>query len=140
MGIGILLVIGINYAQTNVASIKCNLKALNKLYTNLDSLDINTAREFFLTFSDRCNSKVEYLEWSNELLFQFLQKNPEKFIEALSYGKNYELDNIYKNLESPIHDGIDLNKIFNKVEAIELHSSIKQEILKRIKSALSKTD
>lgn len=132
-----LCIISINYAQERTDSIKCNINVLLKFDNNLDSLDTNSAREFFLTFDKACKNNAEYSEWSNELLFKFLDRYPRKFINVLLLKEKYDLISIFKNLESPINDGFDLDKIYKGVEAIDLHNSVKKEILKRIKIALN---
>ena len=137
--VGLVIVsFNINFAQIKIDTLKCNINILKSFNESLDSLQINIAKEFFLTFNDTCSNNIEYSEWSNELLFDYLSKYPKNFIEVLSLDEKYKLNVIYKNLESPINDNYDLEKIYKKIEMINTQSPIKKEILKRIKIALIK--
>ena len=137
--VGLVIVsFNINFAQIKIDTLKCNIKILKSFNESLDSLQINIAKEFFLTFNDTCSNNTEYSEWSNELLFDYLAKYPKNFIEVLSLDEKYQLNIIYKNLESPINDNYDLENIYKKIEMINTQSPIKKEILKRIKIALIK--
>ncbi len=137
--VGLVIVsFNINFAQIKIDTLKCNINILKSFNESLDSLQINIAKEFFLTFNDTCSNNAEYSEWSNELLFDYLAKYPKNFIEVLSLDEKYQLNIIYKNLESPINDNYDLEKIYKKIEIINTQSPIKKEILKRIKIALIK--
>ena len=137
--VGLVIVsFNINFAQIKIDTLKCNIKILKSFNESLDSLQINIAKEFFLTFNDTCSNNTEYSEWSNELLFDYLAKYPKNFIEVLSLDEKYQLNIIYKNLESPINDNYDLENIYKKIEIINTQSPIKKEILKRIKIALIK--
>ena len=137
--VGLVIVsFNINFAQIKIDTLKCNINILKSFNESLDSLQINIAKEFFLTFNDTCSNNIEYSEWSNELLFDYLSKYPKNFIEVLSLDEKYKLNVIYKNLESPINDNYDLENIYKKIEIINTQSPIKKEILKRIKIALIK--
>ncbi|NWG28328.1 MAG: hypothetical protein HXY48_07315 [Ignavibacteriaceae bacterium] len=125
------------YGQTDLDSIKCNLNVLLKFNNSLDSIDTDLAIGFFQTFDESCENKVEYSEWSNELLFKFLENDPTKFILVLSIKAGYDLDFLFKNLESPIHDSFNLEKMYSEVENIDMDNYIKEEVLKRINIAKS---
>ena len=134
----LFLLIKVNYSQAIKDTLDCNLNVLIAVDEGMDSINNDLASEFFKTFDDSCKNKVEYSEWSNELLFQLLEKYPEKFLEVLSFKERYDLNNIFQNLESPIHDGINLERIYSRVKNTNIESTIKKEVLDRIQIAIGK--
>ena len=81
---------------------------------------------------------IELGEAYNELIFNLLEKNPEFSIEALAKS-GIDPGPIKKELENPIHDGIDLKSILNKLKAGSSYPEVRMEIIKSVETALSKS-
>lgn len=134
--IGFILLTGLIWGQNIPDTLHCNGNILSEFSNGLDSLSYQTARKFLLTFDERCENNVEYSEWSNELLFKFVESNPLMLIEILTKEEGIKANYIIKVLEQPLDDGIDLKTIYNKVEKVDLNSEVKVNILKSIKIAI----
>jgi hypothetical protein len=96
---------------------------------------------FLLTFDDECRNNVEYSEWSNELLFELLDKQTELIVKTIAHQtKRIELDEILKNLEDPVNDSFNVKSIITKVDKVNFNPEVKNEIINRLKIADSKTN
>jgi hypothetical protein len=97
--------------------------------------------DFLLTFGEECKNNVEYSEWSNELLFELLEKQTELTVKTIAHQtQRIELAAILENLEGPIHDRFDLKTIIAKVEKVKFNPEMKNEIINRLKIANSKNN
>jgi hypothetical protein len=95
--------------------------------------------DFLLTFGEECQTNVEYSEWSNELLFEMLEKQTELLVKTIAHQtKRIELAAILRNLEEPLHDRFNVKAIIAKVEKIKFDPDVKKEIIDRLKIADSK--
>jgi len=135
--ISFIIISSVIYGQSSIDTLHCNHEILMEFHNNVDSLDIQIAEKFLLTFDEKCFNNVEYSEWSNALLYKFLDVNPQMLIELLSAEGSYNIGYICKNLEEPIHDGFDLKSIFEKVEKVNIESVIKEKVLKSIRIAIN---
>ena len=138
ISISLIILNGFAWGQTNFDTLRCNRNALLEFYNNLDSLSYQTADKFLLTFDESCVNNAEYSEWSNELLYKFLENNPSMLIEILLKEKPFKRNYIYKNLTQPIHDGVDLKMIYSRVEKVNMNNEVTMNILKNIKTAINK--
>ncbi|MEM9528550.1 MAG: hypothetical protein AAGA31_18190, partial [Bacteroidota bacterium] len=68
----------------------CSIEVLKKTSDALEKLSLSDVGKFLATFHQGCDTNVEYLEWSSELLFEVVQRSPEYLIELLD--KNNSLD------------------------------------------------
>lgn len=86
-------------------------------------------------------NNAEYGECSNALYFTLLGEDPELFMEALS---QLRLENkkwykyIIHDLETPVHDGFDLQEIRRKVYSTDKYPDIRAEILNSLAIAIAK--
>ncbi len=53
----------------------CNIDYLVSLKKTIDNASYDTIKDFLFTFDDSCSNNVEYSQFSNELLFEVLEKN-----------------------------------------------------------------
>ncbi len=111
-----------------------SLVPIEQSLNQLDEIKVNT---LVSSVGGACLSSVEFSEWVNELLYAAATERPTYFIKSFS-GQSPEIQkNIIKELESPIHDGIDLNKAFNAIKSSPSVSG-KSEVLLAIKVAADK--
>jgi hypothetical protein len=136
--ISIFIFTGFSFGQTNPDSLKCNRNILLEFDNHLDSLNNKLAKDFLHTFDKSCSNNVEFSEWSNELLFQFIEHYPDIFIKLLSSKEIFDTTYIYKNLETPVNDGINLEKIRANIKSVKSNSPIKAKLLECINNAISK--
>jgi hypothetical protein len=85
-----------------------------------------------------CLSSVEFSEWVNELIYSALTTKPNEFIFSFSAQTKEIRNNILNAIQSPIHDGIDIEKAFAAIKNTKPQSKEKEQILESIKIAGSK--
>ncbi|PCJ90735.1 MAG: hypothetical protein COA50_16975 [Flavobacteriaceae bacterium] len=115
--------------------------SLLQLNTELDEQDY---LKFIVNMRIDCANNVEYSQWNNELIFKMLEKRPKMFVTFLSRfstktRSNEKTDFILKELRNPIHDGIELNKILNRLgEITTVDSRLKELVYASINKAIEK--
>jgi hypothetical protein len=116
-------------------SLKCNTEVLIPITKNLRQGTL-TDEEIYLflrTFSTLCSRDAEYSEYSNELLFDMLNLQPERVIINMEREKrNIDIDYIIHELETPVNDGIDVKTIYVMVKNVKNNSKLKKDILKSL--------
>jgi len=110
---------------------KCDLEKVRIVNQHLGSLTAQMISEFLCTFDNSCRNNVEYSEFSNETLFAVLEKAPNLFFQVVSRGQT---DNsiILQEIENPISDLIDLQKIYDKIKHTTTKTEIKAEYLNAV--------
>lgn len=102
---------------------------------NLNSLKSDHLINFFKTFSDkRCENNVEYLEWSNELLFNVIEKRPKLFFETLFSMSKNEIDAVIEDINDPLLTQ-DWAKLYKRINNSDLKKKHKIRALKLLKNS-----
>jgi hypothetical protein len=88
------------------------------------------------SFHPACLNNVEYREWSNELYFAALAKDPALFIAALDDAVEFwQIPVVLDALSAPINDSIDPNAIKEKVIASEVQNEwLKNWVIRALNS------
>jgi len=119
----------------------CSSEILLRTHENLEKLDLKTVAEFLATFSDSCRSNAEYSEWSNELLFEVLGRQPDRVIEILHKNSSLHRELIVEELSNPILDP-DLDGLVLLVRGLDVKDSSEhywqQRVVKALMEARSK--
>ena len=121
-----------------LANAECN-DTLKQVQAKVGKLSANEIGTFFKAFNPSCLKSVEFSEWSNELLFSVLGKQPREFIEMLEKKDEARVKAILSALESPVNDGIDINSIYVSAKSAKTTSKMKQKIIDALKVAGSKS-
>jgi len=122
----------------------CELRTLieiNSLIEKGKGLNDQNFAVFFANMKIDCADNAEYSEFNNELLFKTLESNPEKFVAFLSRvsRKKELLEFVLGELQNPIHDGIQLNEIYEQLEKTETEdATTKAAVSESIKTAIEK--
>ncbi|MBQ4819032.1 hypothetical protein [Aquimarina sp. MMG016] len=117
----------------------CNTNYVKVLQKNIGNANKKDIKNFLLTFDESCSSNAEYGEYSNEVLFAILDKNPKSVIDIISKNDvGINVETICEKLESPINDLIDLKKLTQKIIELEVNEEVKNKILSSLKVALDK--
>ena len=120
---------------------KCDMAKLLDVSKHVGKVTHQEMIDFLLTFGEECQNNVEYSEWSNELLFELLEKQTELIVKTIAHqSKVIELAAILENLEDPINDSFNLKSIIAKVDKVNFNPEVKDEIVNRLKIADSKTN
>ncbi len=123
------------FAQEDCA---CSVKNLAIVQNHLDSLTKEDVQLLLCTFDESCANKVEFAQFSNEMLLEVLQRRSDLLIAEISQNKeNINLAIILSEFESPIHDGFDVKGIINSVLALD-DNEVKEQILKALAEAARK--
>jgi hypothetical protein len=69
--------------------------------------------------SNTCRGSVEYSGWSNEAIFNVMQKSPTIFFEILRKSSASIKNQVQQKLTKPIHDGINYPEINNSISKIK---------------------
>jgi len=116
----------------------CSVKNLAIVQNHLDSLNEEDIQLLLCTFDESCANNVEFAQFSNEMLFEVLQKRPALLTAEISQNKaNINLPIILTELESPIHDGFDVREIMNSISTLD-DSAVKGQILDALGKAADK--
>ena len=98
--------------------LKCNEDIVLRVHEHLDSLSVNEIIQFLKVFSIECRNNVEFSEFSNEVLFEVMDRQPMSFIKAICETQSdIEYQAIYSEIKSPLHDLIPLDKIKKSVKS-----------------------
>jgi hypothetical protein len=120
---------------------KCDGTILRSTSEKIGTLNQKEITDFLLTFGQECRNNVEYSEWSNELLFSLLDKQTDLTVKTIEKEeKRIEMEEIFDDLSSPIHDLINVKNIISKIEKIKIRKELKDKIIERLKTADSKTN
>jgi hypothetical protein len=125
------------YAQ---AVKKCDELVVLFAKNKMGQLSQREISDFLLTFGQECRNNVEYSEFSNEVLFNLMDKQTEVALKTMEKVENrIELNVILEDLGIPINDQIDVKTILAKVEKVRISGTIKGKIVERLKSAIRDT-
>ena len=111
---------------------KCDGTVLHSTSGKIGKLNQKELTDFFLTFGKECSDNVEYSEWSNELLFDVLDKQTELMMKTIQKEKNkIDFDEILDVISSPLLDE-NIDKLIEKVKGTKVDSEFKQTILDKL--------
>jgi hypothetical protein len=116
---------------------------INSLLEKGTELNDQNFTVFFANMNPECSNNVEYSEFNNELIFKTLESNPKKFVAFLSRvsKKKKILEFVLTQLRNPIHDGIELNAIYERLGKTETEDTKTKELVSEsIKKALEKNN
>ncbi|MEQ1584477.1 MAG: hypothetical protein ABL895_01255 [Cyclobacteriaceae bacterium] len=116
---------------------KCDVAIVLFTKNKMGQLTQREIRSFLLTFGQECRNNVEYIEFSNEILFDLLDKQTELLLKTMKIEENkIEMNIILEDLGMPINDEIDVRSILSKVEKVNVSGQIKNDIVDRLNSAI----
>ncbi len=116
---------------TQLDTIRCNINLVAKLSLSIDNPEDKDILNFLLTFSESCNSNIEYSEFSNEILFDLLFHYPNKVVTYLSNDKvNSQI--ILTEFESPINDKYNIDDILKTVEKTD-ECQMKKKVIEHLR-------
>ncbi|WP_281988582.1 hypothetical protein [Aquimarina aggregata] len=116
---------------------KCDMEKVTVLKQQLPSASKESILSFLSTISVDCKNNAEFGQFSNEVLFEVLKAKPIEVLMIVE-KENVEKDEVYKMLENPINDAINLNKLIDSINKLELQSVEKSKFLEALKKALEK--
>lgn len=101
----------------------CNIEAVVNFEQKMDHLSQEDIRAFLCSFDKSCENNVEYSEYSNEMLFRFLQKDPELLLKALNdTSPDSKLSTILQIFSEPVSDEFETDDLVKALELVEVQS------------------
>ncbi len=111
----------------------CDIETIKVTQENITNLNFKIVKEFLCTFDETCKEDLEFARWSNETLFDVVHNAPELFLKVLQFGGLNNQDLILNELESPVHSGINVPVIRNKVKKLDDKYMFKYDVLSALK-------
>jgi hypothetical protein len=131
-----LLIFGSVSAQT--VCVKCDIEKVSSANSHLDRLTFQIVSDFLCTFDATCKVNIEFVEWSNEILYKVLEKEPSIFLDVIDKEQvNNKI--LLEEIESPIHD-FNYQKIYDNIKAVKTASMLKKEYMNAVINAASKSN
>jgi hypothetical protein len=106
----------------------CNIEKVKYLDQNIYNAQPSEILSFLLTLSKECRNNVEFMEYSNEVLFTVLNSRTEVVINLVKSNKEIEMEEFFHYLRNPINDNIEPQQIVEKLNLIE-NDSLKIKML-----------
>lgn len=94
-------------------------------------------REFLLTFRDDCNFNETYSQYSNDVLFKLLERQPGKLIKVLAEGKGIDVEYILKEIEDPLVNA-NIKHIKHGLARVNGYPKTKARVLSALEGAMAK--
>ncbi|MBL7846268.1 MAG: hypothetical protein JNL40_02275 [Cyclobacteriaceae bacterium] len=135
----VFLVVTIS-SQTLEAQIgnKCDTNVVLSTQNKAGKLTSKDVKAFLYTFGKECSNNVEFSEFSNEVLFQIIDKQTDLVLRTMANEESrLEMEAILSKLSSPINDSINIKELISKVDRIEMNGELRKKVLERLKIAES---
>jgi len=113
----------------------CSIEILGETNQTIDDLSLIQVAFFLATFHKDCEKNIEYSEWSNELLFEVLNRQPEYFLQLLSKNDSLDKALILENLKSPINDKLNIHNLIDNLSKIQDYAQVKLEVINALTRA-----
>jgi len=117
---------------------KCDIRKVVSLKKTLPDASKEFIEAFLSTISVDCKNNVEFIQFSNEVLFEVLYSKPMDVISIMEKENIIDKNEIYRMLENPINDAVNLKKMINNINKLEIQGTVKKEILEALQKALSR--
>jgi hypothetical protein len=131
----LVLTITTSYAQTDCK--KCDIEKIKSVNANIDHLTFKMVEDFLCTFDSSCKTNIEFSQWSNEMLYKILNKEPELIILILDQSQIENIEILLDEIENPIHE-FNYQDIYEIVSKVKTGKDFKQQVLESIEVAADK--
>ncbi len=117
---------------------KCDISKVASLKKELPNASKEAIQAFLSTISVDCKNNAEFSQFSNAVLFAVLYSKPMDVISTIEKEDIIDKNEIYKMLENPINDAIDLKDLVGVIDKLEIQNTDKTKILESLQKALNK--
>lgn len=126
----VVLFMAISAAVTaqSADSCRCSIEIVKHTEANIKALTEKDLYHFLLTFDSSCSNNAEFSEYSNELLFQVLERYPSYCVRLLTKQSQLSKGYIYSELQRPVIE-CGIRHIIAAVQVVDIKSQIKKEII-----------
>ncbi|MEM6346316.1 MAG: hypothetical protein AAF927_20675 [Bacteroidota bacterium] len=119
----------------------CDIKTWMPIIdSTFKSLTPKMIGEMICTIERSCANNSEFSSIANEYLFELLDKYPNETLKGIKKKKLDDKNYILKQIQNPVHDGIEIQALIKKLEQVDNKSlnAIKIEVLESLKTAFDK--
>jgi len=132
----IVLTLTLSSLFAQMDSKKCDIEKVKAVHENIDNLSDKMVEDFLRTFDISCETNIEFSQWSNEMLYKLLDKDPGLVFKVLEQGQ-WNMEILLNEIKNPIHD-FDYQKIYDKISNTATKSEFQKRILKAIEIVADK--
>ena len=128
----LMILLVLSFQEVNACE-DCDFKSVVNTRNSLDALNFEIVEGFLGTFDNKCENNIEFLQMSNETLFDVVYNSPGLFLKVLQYGNLDNHDLILEELKHPVHDGINVDVILEKIKSQSDKYMYKYDVLTALK-------
>ncbi len=108
---------------------KCDIHILTEINQSMENLSYQSIYNLICTADTSCNNSVEFVEFSNEIIYSLLSNHTNDFLNVLSMYPKSEF--ILEQISEPILD-YNFDKIREKVENSDTDQNLKDDLLNKL--------
>lgn len=112
---------------------RCDIEIVLDVEKNIDNISDTLVYQFLHTFDESCKNNIEFSEYSNEVLFKLINKQPKKMVENIS-KEGINIDIILEELANPISDVVILDDVINSIQSVTTDKQLKDRLIKALKN------
>jgi hypothetical protein len=105
--------------DSNYVRYWCSMEILSSTAENIHRLGLVEIANFLATFHPSCSAKVEFSEWSNEVLFKVLGTYPKETLQLINKNNSLYRGQIVQELRHPVNDLIDIPHLVLELNNVE---------------------
>jgi hypothetical protein len=121
------------FLTAQAEDLRCNVKIVKSLQDSIAQASENLIVRYYQTFDTSCTRDVDFSEWSNQVLFDLLDKRTESALKALSAVNDFTRWLVLRELENPVNPEINLDALAKKISDVKEPSRIKTRVLVALK-------
>lgn len=112
-----------------------------KVKNDIQQMQINNQNinSFLDCFIEHTNN-IEILEFRNEVLFQLMENYPSNFMSIIRHKNEKIQKNVCQDIERPVHDGINIYKVYYLISTTHSDIGIKQLLLNSLQKAIQNSE
>ena len=115
---------------------RCDTKTLLYIHQSIDKLTEEAVSKFLDTFSEDCNN-AEYTAWSNQLLFDIIDKDVDLYMKVMQSKESDKIHIIMDELSNPLLD-YDYQLFYDRIKKSNASKNIKTYHMKALVEAAEK--
>lgn len=111
-----------SYSSNQTNCMKCDVQVLAKANSD-EAYNLATIESIICVADSSCKENVEFMELSNEVLFESISTNPRVFIKVFKQATEAEREFILNQFENPVSDQIDLTALLENLDKLPLEGA-----------------
>lgn len=126
-------------SMTKKSDCECNIDYVRIAKQSILNLTEDILLGLLCTFSDKCKNNAEFGQFSNATLHEIISQKPELFIYTIHKNiDEIKLRTILNEVETPVHDGFDLQANYQSIKEVYGYDSTKDSVLAAMEISMDK--